>query len=51
MTEWAKKFGPIYTVWGTKPVVIVNTYDYNFEANIVKKNDFIDRPNNILREK
>lgn len=44
LTRWAQKYGPLYTIWvGHVPVVIVNSYELNVEASIVKRNDFIDR--------
>ena len=51
MTEWADKFGPIYTLWiGHSPVVVVNNYELNTEASVQKRNDFINRGELVFRK-
>ena len=50
MSKWSKKYGPIYTFWaGHKPIIMVNSFELSNEALNLKKNDFIDRPEGIMR--
>ena len=47
--EWAKKYGPMFTIWaGPTPIIVVNNYELNNEASIVKRNDFIERVDSIM---
>jgi hypothetical protein len=39
----------MFTIWaGPTPIIVVNNYQLNNEASIVKRNDFIDRADNIM---
>lgn len=47
--EWSKKYGNIITVWlGSSPIIVVNSYQLNYEASIVSRNSFIGRSDTIL---
>ena len=49
LSEWSEKYGPIYTIWaGHTPLIMVNSFEANTEAAITRKNDFINRPDNIM---
>ncbi len=39
----------MFTIWvGSTPINVVNNYELNNEASIVKRNDFIDRADSIM---
>jgi hypothetical protein len=47
--EWTKKYGPMLTIWaGLTTIIVANNYEFNNEASIVKRNDFIDRADSIV---
>ena len=48
--EMISKYGPIFTIWtGPTPAIIVNNYELQHEASMVKRNHFNDRnPNAVI---
>lgn len=49
LSNFAKKYGPIFTLWiGPTPLIFVNNYELTQEALVTKKNDFINKSNTFL---
>ena len=49
MSDLAKKYGPIFTLWiGSTPIIFVNSFELTQEALVHKKNDFIHKSPNFL---
>ncbi|XP_076351966.1 steroid 17-alpha-hydroxylase/17,20 lyase-like isoform X2 [Tachypleus tridentatus] len=50
MTNWQKKYGPVFTLWVGRPAIIVNNWEVTRDALIVKRNEVIGRNKTLLAE-